>query len=133
MEPVLCDVSHHEIDPLIRRIAEGKEDFLIMNSADGFLQFYGIGDQSVAEMRVNLPGGDYHTYSFVNPEKMQQTERISLETPYGKFTPTEREILTLELLKKVVLKYYENISEEDFLKEVSYIDTTDETKKLWGN
>lgn len=126
------NVSFREIDSFIRRIAEGKEDFLIMSSADGFLQFYGVGDHFVAEMRVNLPGGDYHTYSFVDPEKMQQTERISLETPYGKFTPTGREVLTLELLKKVVSKYYENISEEDFLKEVPYIDTTDETKKLWG-
>lgn len=73
---------------------------------------------------VNLPDGDYHTYSFVDPEKTQQTERISLGTPYGQFTSTGREVLTLELLKKVVSKYYENISEEDFLKNVPYIDTT---------
>lgn len=127
------NVLYREIDSFIRLIAEGVEDFLIMSSTDGFLQFYGVGDQFVAEMRVNLPDGDYHTYSFVDPEKMQQTERISLKTPYGQFTPTGREVLTLELLKKVVANYYENISEEDFLKNVSYIDTTEETKKLWGN
>lgn len=126
------NVLYREIDSFIRLIAEGKEDFLIMSSADGFLQFYGVDDQFVAEMRVNLPDGDYHTYSFVDPEKMQQTERISLKTTYGQFTPTGREVLTLELLKKVVANYYENISEEDFLKKVSYIDTTEETKKLWG-
>ena len=128
-----ANVLYREIDSFIRLIAEGKEDFLIMSSADGFLQFYGVDDQFVAEMRVNLPDGDYHTYSFVDPEKMQQTERISLKTPYGQFTPTGREVLTLELLKKVVANYYENISEEGFLKKVSYIDTTKETKKLWGN
>lgn len=127
------NVLYREIDSFIRLIVEGKEDFLIMSSADGFLQFYGVGDQFVAEMRVNLPDGDYHTYSFVDPEKMQQTERISLETPYGQFTPTGREVLTLELLKKVVANYYENISEEDFLKNVSYIDTTEETKNLWSD
>lgn len=127
------NVLYREIDSFIRLIAEGKEDFLIMSSTDGFLQFYGVDDQFVAEMRVNLPDGDYHTYSFVDPDKMQQTERISLKTPYGQFTPTGREVLTLELLKKVVANYYENISEEDFLKNVSYIDTTEETKKLCGN
>lgn len=127
------NVLYQQIDSFIRLIAEGKEDFLIMNSADGFLQFYGAGDQFVAEMRVNLPDGDYHTYSFVDPEKMQQTERVSLETPYGRFTPTGREVLTLELLRNVVLKYYENITEEEFLKNVSYIDTTEETKRLWSN
>ena len=127
-----ANVLYREIETFIQLIAEGNEDFLIMNSADGFLQFYGVGDQFVAEMRVNLPDGDYHTYSFVDPDKMQQLERISLETPYGRFTPTGREVLTLELLRKVVLKYYENIKEEDFLKSISYINTTEETKKLWN-
>lgn len=127
-----ANVIYREIETFIQLIAAGNEDFLIMHSADGFLQFYGVGDQFVAEMRVNLPDGDYHTYSFVDPDKMQQVERISLETPYGRFTPTGREVLTLKLLREVVLKYYENITEEDFLKNVSYIDTTEETKKLWG-
>lgn len=127
------NVLYREIEAYIQLIADGEEDFLIMNSTDGFLQFYGVGDQFVAEMRVNLPGGDYHTYSFVDPEKMQQTERISLVTPYGQFTPTGREVLTLQLLKSVVLKYYENIFENDFLKNVSYIDTTEETKRLCGD
>ena len=124
---------YREIEAYIQLIADGEEDVLIMNSTDGFLQFYGVDDQFVAEMRVNLPGGDYHTYSFVDPEKMQQTQRISLETPYGRFTPTGREVLTLELLRDVVRKYYENITEADFLKNVSYIDTTEETKKRCSN
>lgn len=126
------NVPYREIEPYIQLIAEGKEDFLILQSADGFLQFYGVDDQFVAEMRVNLPDGDYHTYSFVDPAKMQQVERIQLVTPYGQFTPTGREVLTLEQLKAIVGKYYENITEEDFLKNVSYIDTTEETKKLYG-
>lgn len=127
------NVLYREIDSFIRLIADGEEDFLIMGSTDGFLQFYGVGDRFVAEMRVNLPDGDYHTYSFVDPEKMQRTERISLETPYGRFTPTGREVLTLELLRDVVRQYYENITEEDFLKKISYIDTTKETKRLCNN
>ncbi|MDE7444406.1 MAG: hypothetical protein K2N15_01650 [Lachnospiraceae bacterium] len=124
------NVLYREIDSFIQLIAEGKEDFLIMNSTDGFLQFYGVNNQFVAEMQVNLPDSDYHTYSFVNPEKMKKMKRISLETPYGRFTPTEREVLTLAQLKQIVLEYYENITEECFLKNVSYIDTTEETKKL---
>lgn len=126
------NVLYREIESYIQLVVEGKEDFLIMQSTDGFLQFYGVGDQFVAEMRVNLPDGDYHTYSLIDPEKMQHTERISLVTPYGRFTPTGREVLTLERLKSVVLKYYENIFEDDFLKNVSYIDTTEETKRLCG-
>lgn len=127
------NVLYREAEAYIQRVADGKEDFVIMSSADGFLQFYGVGDQFVAEMRVNLSDGDYHTYALIDPEKMQQTERISLTTPYGQFTPTGREVLSLELLKKVVRKYYENIREEDFLKNVSYLDTTEEMKKLWSD
>ena len=68
------NVPYREIDSFIRLIAEVKGDFPIMNSTDSFLQFYGVGNQFAAEMRVNLPDDDYHTYSFVDPEKMQQTE-----------------------------------------------------------
>lgn len=125
-----ADVKCREIGDYIRLVAEGEEDFLIMESSDGFLQFYGVGDRFVAEMRVNLPDGDYHTYSFVDPAQMQQTQRVSLDTPFGHFTPAQREVLTLEQLKGIVQKYYDNVTEEDFLKKVPYVDTTEETKRL---
>ena len=127
------NVPYKEIDSYIQLIAEGEEDFLIMNSTDGFLQFFGVGDQFVAEMQVNLSDGDFRVYSFIDPDKMQQTERIALVTPYGRFTPTGREVLTLELLKTIVLKYYETIWEEDFLKKVAFIDITEETKEAMKN
>ena len=64
-------------------IEEGREDFLILESQDGFFQFYGIDNQFVAEVRVNLPNGDFQTYSIIDKEKEQQMERIRLSTPYG--------------------------------------------------
>ena len=124
------NVLYREVGDYIRMVEEGEEDFLILKSDDGFLQFYGVGDQFVAEMRVNLSSGDFRTYSFIDADKQNLTKRIQLVTPFGQYTPTEREVLSLGLLKAVVREYYENISEEGFLKKVSYIETTEETKGL---
>lgn len=129
---IIANIPYSKITPYIELIKDGEDDFLILVSQDGFLQFYGVGDQFVAEMRVNLPDGDYRTYSFINPKKAQQVERIQLTTPYGQFTPTEREVISFELLNMVIREYYDKVTEEDFLKSVPYIDTTQETKRYMG-
>lgn len=126
------NVPYRNIDNYIMLIERGEEDFLILNSQDGFLQFYGVNNQFVAEVRVNLADGDFRTYSIINKDKEQRMERIQLTTPYGQFTPTEREVISLELVKTVVKKYYECISETDLLKEIPYVDTTEITKRCMG-
>lgn len=85
---IIENVPYRDITPYIMMIEEGREDFLILESQDGFFQFYGIDNQFVAEVRVNLPKGDFQTYSIIDKEKEQQMERIRLSTPYGHFTPT---------------------------------------------
>lgn len=126
------NVPYKEIEAYIKLVEKGKEDFAILIYQDGYLQFYGVNDQFVAEMRVDLPGGDFRTYSFITKEKEQQTKRIQLVTPYGQFTPMEREVLSLKLLKTIVKKYYENVNTDVFLKSVDCIDTTEETIRYMG-
>lgn len=126
------NVLYQDIDSYIMLVEEGKEDFLILNSQEGFLQFYGVNNQFVAEVRINLQNGDFQTYSIINKRKKYLLKRIQLTTPYGQFTPTKREVVSLELLKTVVKKYYENINVNDFLKEIPYIETTEETKRCMG-
>ncbi len=123
------NVLHRDIDSYIMLVAEGQEDFIILNSHDGFLQFYGVGDQFVAELRVNLPKGDFHTYSIIDKNKKNLTNRIVLSTPYGQYTPLERDVVSLEQIKETVEKYYRTMDEESFLKEIPYVDTTEETKR----
>lgn len=126
------NVLHREINSYVEQVKNGEEDFLILLSQDGYLQFYGVNDQFVAEMRVDLPGGDFRTYSFINPAKADRTERIRLVTPYGSFTPMERDVISCKSLKTVVMEYYLNVNEEDFLSKVPYVDTTEETKRYMG-
>lgn len=126
------NVLYRDIDPYIMLIEKGKEDFLILNSSDGFLQFYGVDNQFVAEIRVNLPDGDFRTFSIIDKAKEHLLDRIRLTTPYGQFTPTEREVVSLELVKTAVKKYYENISTEDLLAEIPYVETTEITKRCMG-
>lgn len=126
------NVLKSEIDDYITLVETGQEDFAILKSHDGFLQFYGVGNQFVAEMRVNLSGGDFRTYSIINKEKENAANRIVLETPFGRYTPMERDVISLKQLKAAVEQYYGTVEEEDFLKGVPYVDTTEETKKYMG-
>ena len=129
---VLENVLFRDIDSYIMCIENGEEDFLILKSHDGFLQFYGISNQFVAEIRINLKDNDFRTYSVINKDKEYLTERISLTTPYGQFTPTAREVVSLELIKTVVRKYYENVDTDNFLKEIPCVETTEEMKRCMG-
>lgn len=126
------NIPLRDIGFYIMLIENGREDFLILNSHDGFLQFYGINNQFVAEIRINLPGGGFRTFSFINKDNMHLTERMELTTPYGWYMPTIREIVSLELVKTVIQIYYENINTEDFLKAVPIIETTKEHKRSMG-
>ena len=44
----------------------------------------------------------------------------------------ERDVISFGQLSTVVREYYEKVMEEDFLKSVPYVDTTEETKRYMG-
>lgn len=123
---------HSDIDSFVSLIEKGREDFIILKSHDGYLQFYGIDNQFIMEVRVNLENNDFHTYSIINKDKEFLVERIPFATPYGEFTPMEQEVISLELVHTVIRKYYENIDEAALLKEIPYIDTTENMKRCMG-
>lgn len=134
----ISDVLFRDIVPALRFVEEGKEDFLILKSHDGFLQFYGVNNQFVAEIRINLASDDFRTYSLIDTDKANLTERISLVTPYGQFTPTAREVISFNMLKAAVEAYYNSVDEKELLagisdlEDISYIETTAEMKKCMG-
>lgn len=90
------------------------------------------------EIRVNLGAGDFRTYSLIDSGKANLTERISLITPYGQFTPTAREVISFNMLKTAVEAYYNSMDEKELLtgisdfEGISYIETTEEMKKCMG-
>lgn len=106
-----------ESDYYVSLVAEGKEDFVIFHSHDGFFQFYGIGDQFVCEAWFNL--GGRRAYALINPD-CANTERVNLVTPFGQYTPRERHIISLEQLKAAVHAYFSNLEETDFLARVPH-------------
>lgn len=134
----ILNVLFRDIAPALRFVDEGAENFLILKSHDGFLQFYGVNNRFVAEIRINLADGDFRTYSLIAAEKANLTERISLITPYGQFTPTAREVISFQMLEAIVEAYYNSVDEEGLLAKISnltgisYIETTAEMKKCMG-
>lgn len=126
------NVPYSNVDRYIGMVENGEEDFIILKSHDGFLQFYGVDNHFVAEMRVNYATNDFRTFSFINQEKENALERIVLETPYGRYTPMERDVVSYEQIKDIVRNYYKNPACEEFLGSVDYVETTEETKKYMG-
>lgn len=106
-----------EADHYISLVAVGKEDFVIFKSHDGFFQFYGVGDQFVCEAWFNL--GGRRAYAMINPD-CANTERVNLVTPFGQYTPRERDIISLKQLKTAVHEYFSNLEEADFLAKVPH-------------
>lgn len=128
-EQTIENVLYKDIYSYISLVEKGYEDFIILNSHDGFLQFFGIDNQFIMEIRVNLQNNDFRTYSIINNDKECLTEKVQLNTPYGQFTPQEREVISLELVKTVIKKYYENVDENTLLEEIPYTETTEELKR----
>jgi len=110
-------IALKESDHYISLVAEGKEDFVIFSSNDGFFQFYGIGNQFICEVWFNL--GGRRAYGLINPGCMN-VERVNFITPFGQYTPRERDIISLEQLKTAVREYFFNLEETDFLAKVPH-------------
>lgn len=127
------DVSYEDIDHYIMMIKYGEEDFVILNSENGFLQFYGIGNQYIAEVWVYFNDEDFCSYSLINSDKKDKLERVQFSTPYGDFTPMERDIVSLEFVRMAVKEYYKNSDIQDFCKKIPVVDTTEEMKELMGH
>lgn len=103
----------------ISRVANGQEDFVIFNTHDGFLQFYGVGNQFICEAWFNSDGR--RAYGIINPN-CTNAERVDLVTPYGQFTPRGKDILSLAQLKTAVQEYFLNVHEADFLAKIPHED-----------
>lgn len=130
---IIKDISYRNIISYISAVSEGRMDFLMLKSHDGFFQFYGLDDQFVAELRVDLPEGGFSTYSVIDKSKEKRTQRTQLTTPYGQFTPEEREVVSLKLIKRAVKGYYEHANTNDFLRHIPCIETTETAKECMGS
>ena len=116
---IIKKVVLKETDYFIDIVAKGEEDFVIFKSHDGFLQFYGIGDQFICEAWFTLEGR--RAYQMINPSCANR-ERVRFVTPYGEHTPRERDIISREQLEFAVREYFSNLDEADFLEKVPHED-----------
>lgn len=126
------NVLYADVERLLLAVVNGEEEYMILSSSDGFLQFFGMNDKFVAETRVNLPDGDFLTYSIINEEKKHVMEKITVRTMLSESKISACEVISLEMLRAAVRAYYSNGQYEDFLRCVPHIDTTDETKRCMG-
>ena len=126
------NVLYEDIETLLLAVVNGEEEYMILRSRDGFLQFFGMNDKFVAETRVNLPDGDFRTYSIINKERKQAMDKITVHTMLDKSEVPACEVISLEMLRAAVRAYYSNGYYESFLKQTPHMDTTEQTKRYMG-
>lgn len=126
------NVLYEDIETLLLAVVNGEEQFMILHSNDGFLQFFGKNDKFVAETRVNLPDGDFRTYSIISKDRKQAMDKITVHTMLDKPEVPAREVISLEMLRAAVRAYYSNGQYESFLKQIPHMDTTEQTKRCMG-
>ena len=126
------NVLYEDIETLLLAVVNGEEEYMILRSKDGFLQFFGMNDKFVAETQVNLPDGDFRTYSIINKERKQAMDKITVHTMLDKSEVPACEVISLEMLRAAVRAYYSNGHYESFLKQIPHMDTTEQTKKYMG-
>ncbi len=93
---------------------------------------FGMNDKFVAETQVNLPDGDFRTYSIINKERKQAMDKITVHTMLDKSEVPACEVISLEMLRAAVRAYYSNGHYESFLKQIPHMDTTEQTKRYMG-
>lgn len=126
------NVLYEDIEALLLTVVNGEEEYMILRSEDGFLQFFGMNDKFVAETRVNLPDGDFRMYSMVNKERKQAMDKITVHTMLDRSEVPAREVISLEMLRAAVRAYYSNGQYESFLRQIPHMDTTEQTKRYMG-
>ena len=126
------NVLYEDIETLLLAVVNGEEDCMILRSKDGLLQFFGMNDKFVVEMWVDLPDGDFRTYSIINKERKQAMDKITVHTMFDKSEVPACEVISLEMLRAAVRAYYSNVQYESFLEQIPYMDTTEQTKRDMG-
>lgn len=100
------NVLFRNIGSYIKLIETREEDFLVLKSHDGFLKIYGMVDQFAAEIHINLTDGNFSTYSIIDKEKEHATDRESI---------------SVDLVRIIIEKYYKNLRADDFLRDIPCI------------
>lgn len=96
--------SSREVKNIITAIDNGGEQHLILNTKDGFFQFYGYQGQFIAEVwfAQDNQAAAREYYQLINPNVDKSETHISFYTPYGNFTPRPQDLITHEQLIKAV-------------------------------
>lgn len=113
-----------ELMPYVMRVVDGREDFMILTTPEGFFQFYGDGQRFVAEFRFDFPDGSHRTWSVINPEFADAKREIGFDTPFGNYMVEIREIIPYDLLLFAMDQYIQNASEEVLTQKIPCVDQT---------
>ena len=120
--------NKYSAENLVRKVHNGRNNVVTINTKDGFFRFYGYDGRYIAEIRM-VSEGDFRTYHLTVPDQMDDSATV-LATFFERFPTRKNRIVSDAIVVSAVQKLYEIQSLDQLIYFLSYVDTTAETKNL---
>ena len=118
----------YSAENLIRKVHNGRNNVVTINTKDGFFRFYGYNSKFIAEIRI-VSEEDFRTYHLIVPDQIDDSVTV-LATIFERFPTRKNRIVTNAMVMSAVQKLYETQSLEHMIYCFPNVDTTAETKDL---
>lgn len=120
--------NKYSAENLVRKVHNGRNNVVTINTKDGFFRFYGYDGRYIAEIRM-VSEGDFRTYHLTVPDQMDDSATV-LATFFERFPTRKNRIVSDAIVVSAVQKLYEIQSLDQLIYFLPYVDTTAETKNL---
>lgn len=120
--------NKYSAENLIRKVHNGRNNVVTINTKDGFFRFYGYNGRFIAEIRI-VREGDFSTYHLTVPDQIDNSATV-LATLFERFPTRKNRIVADAIVVSAVQKLYETKSLDQMIYCFSNVDTTAETKNL---
>ena len=120
--------NKYSAENLVRKVHNGRNNVVTINTKDGFFRFYGYNGRFIAEIRIVIEE-DFRTYHLIVPEQMDDSVTV-LTTIFERFPTRKNRIVSDAIVVSAVQKLYETQSLDQMIYCFSNVDTTAETKNL---
>ena len=120
--------NKYSAEKLARKVHNGRNNVVTINTRDGFFRFYGYNGRFIAEIRLGSEE-DFSTYHLTVPDRTDDSVTV-LATLFERFPTRKNRIVSDAIVVSAVQKLYETRSLDQMIYCFSNVDTTAETKNL---
>lgn len=121
--------NKYSAENLVRKVYNGRNTVVTINTKDGFFRFYGYNGSFIAEIRIGSAEG-FRTHHLIDPNQTDDSVTVLENAFLERFPTRKNRIVSNGMVASAVQKLYETQSLDQMIYCFSNVDTTAETKDL---